>query len=77
MLELKAIIADDSTATVRIKLYDTASKVVLGTKYDEFLTCDRDKQIQILKAVQKQLIDYTFEINHAEFNHVKKVSMKN
>ena len=78
MLELKAAIADDSNVTVRIILYNEAIKVVLGkTNYDEFLTCDRDKRIQILKAVQRQHIDYTFEINHAEFNFVKKVSMKN
>jgi ribosomal protein L37AE/L43A len=78
MLELKATIADDSKVTVQIILYNEAIKVVLGkTNYDDFLTCDRDKRIQILKAVQRQHIDYTFEINHAEFNFVKKVSMKN
>ena len=78
MLELKATIADDSNVTVRIILHNEASKVVLGkTNYDEFLMCDKDKRIQILKAVQRQHIDYTFEINHAEFNHVKKLVIKN
>jgi hypothetical protein len=78
MLELKATIADDSNGTVRIILYNEASKVVLGkTNYDEFLTCDKDKRIKILDAVKGQHIDYTFEINHAEFNHVKKAVIKN
>ena len=78
MLELKATIADDSNVPVRIILFNEASKVVLGkTNYDEFLTCDKYKQIQILKAVQRQHIDYTFEINHAEFNYVKKAVIKN
>ena len=78
MLELKATIADDSNVPVRIILFNEASKVVLGkTNYDEFLTCDKYKQIQILKAVRRQHIDYTFEINHAEFNYVKKAVIKN
>jgi hypothetical protein len=51
MLELKATIADDSKVTVRIILYNDASKVFLGkTNYDEFLTCDKNKRIQILNG---------------------------
>ena len=77
MLELKATIADDSNVPVRIILYNAAIKVVLKTHHDEFLTCDKYKQIQILKTVQRQHIDYTFEINHAEFNYVNKTVIKN
>lgn len=77
MLELKATIADDSYKTVLIILYNEASKVVLGkTDYDDFLTYDSDKRIRILKGVQRQDKDYTFEINPAEFNHVKKAVIK-